>query len=198
MALNDDAVLTAAVGYVYTAPVGTAAPAAADLDTIDLLDTTTWGTGLDAWIPTGHTSRGDMPEFGFDGGDSEIRGTWQKKKLAEITTEDPVDYLTIFLQQFDEGSLTLYYGENASTVAGEFAVASGSKAVERAILVVIVDGEDRVGFHAHKASVKRDDAIQLPVDDFASLPVRATFLDHENNPLFKWINEDLFPNVQTP
>ncbi|QBP31410.1 major capsid protein [Mycobacterium phage Miramae] len=195
MALNDDAVLTAAVGYVYTGPVGTAAPAAADLDGLSLLNTTSWGNGLTAWIPTGHTSRGDMPEFGFDGGDSEIKGTWQKKKLAEVQTEDPVDYLTIYLQQFDEGSLTLYYGENASDVAGEFAVASGSRAVERAVLVVIEDGDVRVGFHAFKASVKRDDAIQLPVDDFASLPVRATFLDYEDKPLFKWINEDLFPNV---
>ncbi|QHB38053.1 major tail protein [Mycobacterium phage Noelle] len=195
MALNDDAVLTAAVGYVYTGPVGTPAPAAADLDGLTLLDTASWGTGLELWLPTGHTSRGDMPEFGFEGGDSEIKGTWQKKKLAEVTTEDPVDYLTIFLQQFDEGSLTLYYGENASDVAGEFAVASGSKAVERAVLVIIEDGDVRVGFHAFKSSVKRDDAIQLPVDDFASLPVRATFLDYQDKPLFKWINEDLFPNV---
>ncbi|ATN88095.1 major tail protein [Mycobacterium phage Cindaradix] len=195
MALNDDAVLTAAVGYVYTGPVGTAAPAASELDALNLIDTTSWGTGLTAWLPTGHTSRGDMPEFGFDGGDSEIKGTWQKKKLAEVQTEDPVDYLTIYLQQFDEGSLTLYYGENASDVAGEFAVASGSRAVERAVLVVIEDGDVRVGFHAFKASVKRDDAIQLPVDDFASLPVRATFLDYQDKPLFKWINEDLFPNV---
>lgn len=46
--------------------------------------------------------------------------------------------------------------------------------------------------------MKRDDAIQLPVDDFASLPIRATFLDHPGFPLFKWVNEDLFPNVQTP
>ncbi|AEJ94509.1 major tail protein [Mycobacterium phage Achebe] len=195
MALNDDAVLTAAVGYVYTGPVGTEAPAAADLDDLNLLDTASWGTGLTAWLPTGHTSRGDMPEFGFEGGDSEIKGTWQKKKLAEVTTEDPVDYLTLFLQQFDEGSLTLYYGENASTVAGEFAVASGSKAVERAVLVIIEDGDVRIGFHAFKSSVKRDDAIQLPVDDFASLPVRATFLDYQDKPLFKWLNEDLFPNV---
>ncbi|AOT24679.1 major tail protein [Mycobacterium phage Stasia] len=195
MALNDNAVLTAAVGYVYTGPVGTAAPAAADLDGLNLLDTASWGTGLELWLPTGHTSRGDMPEFGFEGGDSEIKGTWQKKKLAEVTTEDPVDYLTIFLQQFDEESLTLYYGENASTVAGEFAVASGSRAVERAVLVIIEDGDVRVGFHASKSSVKRDDAIQLPVDDFASLPVRATFLDHDNEPLFKWLNEDLFPNA---
>ncbi|AOT25476.1 major tail protein [Mycobacterium phage BabyRay] len=194
MALNDDAVLTAAVGYVYTAAVGTAAPAAAELDTLNLTNTSLWTpTG---WDSVGHTSRGDMPEFGFDGGDTEVRGTWQKKKLREVTTEDPVDYLLIYLHQFDEDALALYYGPNASTTAGEFAVSGSADPTEKAFFVVIEDGDVRIGFHAAKASVRRDDAIQLPVDEFASLPVRATFLNHNSEPLFKWINEDLFPNSQ--
>ncbi|ACU41773.1 major tail protein [Mycobacterium phage Morrow] len=196
MALNDEAVLTAAVGYVYTGPVGTAAPSAAELDDLDLESPSSWTAT--SWDSIGHTSRGDMPEFGFDGGDSEIKGTWQRKKLREVTTEDPVDYLTLFLHQFDEDALSLYYGKNASTTAGEFAVSGKSDPTEKAFFVVIEDGDVRIGFHSAKASVKRDDAIQLPVDDFASLPIRATFLDHPGFPLFKWVNEDLFPNVQTP
>ncbi|ASJ79537.1 major tail protein [Mycobacterium phage Kalnoky] len=194
MALNDDAVLTAAVGYVYTAPVGTAAPTPAQLKTLNLTDTGLWTpTG---WDSIGHTSRGDMPEFGFDGGDTEVRGSWQKKKLREVTTEDPVDYLTLFLHQFDEQAFELYYGANASTTPGVFGVSAASgDPTEKAFLVVIVDGDERVGFHAHKASVRRDDAIQLPTDDFAALPVRATFLQHNNELLFSWINEDLF-NVE--
>lgn len=196
MALNDEAVLTAAVGYVYTGPVGTAAPSAAELDDLDLESPSSWTAT--SWDSIGHTSRGDMPEFGFDGGDSEIKGTWQRKKLREVTTEDPVDYLTLFLHQFDEDALSLYYGKNASTTAGEFAVSGKSDPTEKAVFVVIEDGDVRIGFHSAKASVKRDDAIQLPVDDFASLPIRATFLDHPGFPLFKWVNEDLFPNVQTP
>ncbi|AEK07388.1 major tail protein [Mycobacterium phage Rockstar] len=195
MALNDNAVLTAAVGYVYTAPVGTAAPTASALDTINLADTSTWGAGLTVWDSVGHTSRGDMPEFGFDGGDTEVRGTWQKKKLKEVTTEDPVDYLLIYLHQFDEDALALYYGPNASSTPGEFAVSGSADPTEKAFFVVIEDGDVRIGFHAAKASVRRDDAIQLPVDEFASLPVRATFLNHNSEPLFKWINEDLFPNA---
>ncbi|ASZ75455.1 major tail protein [Mycobacterium phage Kimona] len=196
MALNDDAVLTAAVGYVYVGPVGTAVkPTATEIDTLDLEDPSAWSTAT-GWVSVGHTSRGDMPEFGFDGGDTEVRGTWQKKKLREVTTEDPVDYLTIFLQQFDEDALTLYYGANASTTPGEFGVSGTAAPAEKALLVVIEDRDVRIGFHASKASVRRDDAIQLPVDEFASLPVRATFLNEGSNPLFTWINEDLFPNAQ--
>jgi len=193
MALNDNAVLTAAVGYVYFAPVGTAAPAAADLDGLNLEDPSGWTAA--GWVNAGHTSEGDLPEFGFDGGDTEVRNTWQKKKLREVQTEDPVDFLTVFLQQFDETAMELYYGPNASSTAGEFAVsAAGVQPVEKAVLVVIVDGDVRVGFHASKASVKRDDSIQLDTEDFGSLPIRCTFLSHSTNPLFKWINEDLFPN----
>lgn len=196
MALNDDAVLTAAIGYIYTAPVGTAAPTPAAVDTLNLNDTSTWGTGLTVWGGTGHTSENDLPEFGLDGGDSTVRGTWQKKKLREVTTKDPIDFLTIHLQQFDEENLELYYGPNASVTPGVFGVAAAAGVhTERAVFVVIMDGAFRVGFHAHKASVKRDASIKLATDDFASLPVKATFLQHNTELLFSWINDDLFNPV---
>lgn len=192
MALNDAAVLTAAVGHVFTAPAGTAPPSPTLLATLNLSDPASW-TGATGYDSVGHTSRGDMPEFGYEGGDSEVKGSWQKKKLREVTTEDPVDYLTMFLQQFDEEAFNLYYGENASETPGVFGVsAAGNKQSEKAFLVVIEDGGVRLGFHVHKASVKRDDSIQLPVDDFASLPIRATFLQHNDELLFSWISEDLF------
>lgn len=191
MAENDTAVLTAAVGYVYVAPVGTAAPTPSALKTLTLT------SPPGAWKSVGHTSRGTLPEFGFDGGDSEIKGSWQKKKLREIQSEDPIDYLTVVLHQFDEDALSLYYGENASSTTGVFGVASGSAPVEKAVFVVIEDGDVRLGFHAHKTSVKRDDAIELPIDDLAALPVRFTFLDYNSELLFSWVNQDLF-NVAVP
>lgn len=195
MAENDDAVLVAAVGYVFTAPPGTAAPSPAALKTINLKDPSTWGTGLTVWESSGHTSRGTLPEFGFDGGDSEVKGSWQKKKLRDVTSEDPIDYVTVNLHQFDEHALGLYYGPNGSTTTGVFGVKTG-QTNEKAVFIVIEDGPLRLGHHAHKASVKRDDAIDLPVDDLAALPVRFTYLDYEDELPFSWINEDLF-NVDT-
>lgn len=190
MAQNDDAVLTAAVGYVYVGPVGTAAPSPADILTLDLEDPSAWASA--GWASVGHTSRGTLPEFGFEGGESEMKGSWQKKKLREIQKDDPVDYLTVILHQFDQDALSLYYGENGSTVDGVFGVKSGVSPAEKAGLVVIQDGDLRLGFHFHKASVKRDDAIELPIDDFAALPVRFTFLDYNDELLFSWISQDLF------
>ncbi|MGW6624203.1 phage tail tube protein [Nocardia sp. NPDC055002] len=285
MALNDKSVITAAVGYVFTAPIGTAAPSPTELESVDpatfgaqvqtltltgtatagtftltsgtataplpynataaqvqaalealpsigvgnVIATGTLSTGIkinivgklqgqalaaitvaasltgttpvlavvitkapNGWSNIGHTSRGDMPEFGFDGGDAEVRGTWQNQALREVVTEQAADYLTLFLHQFDTASFELYYGANSSATPGVFGVSGATQVNERAFLVIIVDGETKVGFYSPKASVRRDDAIQLPSDEFASLPIRATFLKHAANDLFQWISADLF------
>lgn len=151
-------------------------------------------TAGSGWKPVGHTSRGTLPEFGFEGDNTEIRGSWQKKKLREIQTDDPIDYLTVVLHQMDKDSLALYYGPNASSTSGIFGVTSASQNsnLEVAGLVVIVDGTQRLGFHFSKAAVKRDDKIDLPIDDLAALPIKFTFLDYNTELLFSWINEDLF------
>ena len=280
MTINDNAVLTAAVGWIYTAPVGTARPTpaaltamnpetfgvspalvtvtgtggtftltiggqttapiaynatAAVVDTaIELLSSvgtggatvtgTTASTGLTititnpvfvgsisgsaalvtgpgadisvvstGWRNVGHTSRGDLPEFGFDGGDAEVKGTWQNESLREVVTDPVADYLTLMLHQFDTESLELYYGADASPTAGVFGVGNGNVApIERALLVVIVDGPRKLGFYSPKASLRRDDAVSLSVDEFAQLPVRATFLKHSAEAKFEWIAEGLF------
>ena len=150
-------------------------------------------TALNGWVPAGHTSRDDMPEFGFDGGDTEVKGTWQNAQLREVTTEQAADYLTMFLHQFDTSSFELYYGTNDSATPGVFGVSGGNAVpLEKAVLVIIVDGNTRVGFYAPKASIRRDDSIGMPVDDFATLPIRATFLKLGANNLFEWVSEDLF------
>lgn len=289
MALNDNAVVTAAVGYVYKAAVGTARPTPAELDamnpetfgsqtyTLKVTGSPTSGTfvvkvddvptsalpanagpsqvqnaiealegigagnitvsgtsiqdaeGLEialvgrlqgasrditvtgtltggtapavavelkaapnGWENTGHTSRGDMPDFGFEGGDAEIRGTWQNARLREVVTEAVADYLTLFLHQFDTDTFELYYGANASAEKGIFGVSGDASVNEHAFLVVIVDGPNRIGFYVPKASVRRDDSIQMPVDDFTAFPIRATFLKLGTRNLFEWISEDLF------
>ena len=194
MAYNDAAVLTASTGYVYIGDVDNAAPAPADIADLDLVDTAGWtATG---WVDLGHTSRGDLPEFGFDGGESEVKGTWQNEKLRNVVSETPVDYVTIVLNQFDEDALALYYGANASVSPGIFGVGGGEASVEQALFVVIEDGETRLGFWAPKASITRDDSITLAVDEFSALPIRATFLTSGTSAsLFEWISPDLYPNV---
>ena len=271
MAFNDNAVFTASTGYVYTAPVGTAAPTPRQLkyfdpetfgahqftlrvggkgtytltvagETTDPLEadaspseiqaalerlgsvgtanvvvagtSTTEGVNVSfvgerfgetvelegsdgatvtelskpsGWDPIGHTNNDDLPEFGYDGGDSETRGSWQKKVLRTITTETPVDYVTVKAIQFDQDTLEFYYGKNASKAANVFGVDSpNSSDVERAILIVLKDGPFAIAFSAAKAGMRRDESITLENDDFASLPLRATFVKHPGRHLFEW------------
>jgi hypothetical protein len=293
MALHDNAVVTAALGYVYVGPVGTARPSPADLKTMDVLtfgsDTSytlvvtgaptggtftlkTGGTGAGtetgaiafnatgdqiraelekltaigtgnvigkgtladpagvtitdvgklqtgsavalsatttgltggttpgvtvtkvplaaggAWKNIGHTSRDDLPEFGFDGGDTEVRGSWQNASLREVVTEQAADYCTIRLLQFDADAMELYYGLNKSTTPGVFGVADGTAVpVEKSLFMVIVDGAHRVGFYSPKSSFRRDDSIQLAVDEFAAFPIRATFMSSGSPTKYEWL-----------
>jgi len=145
---------------------------------------------VNGWKTVGHTSREEMPEFGYDGGDSEVRGTWQNAQLRRVQTEVPADYVTMQLHQWDALGLSLYYGPNASATPGVFGFDGGVvEANEYALLIVIIDGNTKVGFHASKADIGRDDAISTPVDEFATLPIRATFLKMPGRLLFSWISE---------
>ena len=273
MAFNDNAVFTASTGFIYTAPVGTAAPTPQQLKNFDpetfgfssaslkatgttevvfspqsaqeakvpatasaaevqeALNKKVLGANGDAvvrgntlkegltvsflsgrfavnlpndvirvtgaawsdvtqpsgWEPIGHTANDDLPEFGYDGGDSETKGSWQKKVLRTITSETPVDYMTLKAIQFDPDTLEYYYGKNASRVANVFGVDSPNASdVERAILVVLKDGKYSIAFSAAKAGLRRDESISLENDEFATLPLRATFVKHPGRHLFEW------------
>ena len=219
MPINDRAVITAATGFIFTAPVGTAAPTPTELAALatpkllleagvdDVVVDPDAGDGKTArnavadtkntlpvaWVNVGHTSRDDLPEFGYDGGDLETRGTWQNESLREVETKPVADYLVFKLHQFDSGAFELYYGKDASAVAGVFGVAGGTTVpVEKALFILIVDGQNKIGFHAHKASFRRDDAVELATDEFAALPIRATLLRHNTEVKFSWINKDFF------
>ncbi len=186
MALNDNAVLTAATGYIFTAPEGTAPPTPQAVESFDP------ATGFPTWNNIGHTSRDDLPEFGYEGGDTETKGTWQSEALKTVVKEAAVDYVTWKLHQFDEEGLSLYYGQaNGSTTTGEFKVTGTGAATRRALLIVIVDGPTAIAFYAPKVDIRRSDAIELAVDEFSKLPLRATFLkDTTKNELFRWISLD--------
>lgn len=146
------------------------------------------------WLNVGHTSREDLPEFGFEGGETETRGSWQNAAVKEVVTEVTVDYVTINLHQFDEDSLELYYSQanHLSAAVGEFWVTDAATAtIEKAILIVIVDGDAKIAFYARKSSVRRSEAIGMEVDNFAVLPIRATFLKDGNWELYRWISQDI-------
>jgi hypothetical protein len=186
MPINPNAVILPAKGYIYTAPVGTAAPTPAAIDSFDPT------TGLSGWDNLGHTARDELPVFGFDGGDTEVLGTWQNASFREVVTEVATDYVTFNAHQFDEDTLGLYYGvTDPGSTDGVFAVSEVSVTpVERALLIVITDGSTHIAMHATRVSIRREDSIELAVDEFAYLPLRATFLKNDTDPILSWISLD--------
>lgn len=191
MALNDNAVVLPAVGYIYVAAVDTASPTPAEIEAFDP------DTGLVGWTQLGHTSRDDLPVFGFDGGDAETLGSWQNASLRRVTTEAAQDFVTFNALQLDETILSYYYGvTNPGSTVGKFDVSEASvSGIETALVIVIVDGDATVGFHASKVSMGREDSIELAIDEFVAVPLRASILKSGSNPLFSWLSFDTGVNL---
>jgi hypothetical protein len=180
----DSAVITPGTGFIFFAAPGTARPADALIESyVPMTD-----DHFPGYVSAGHTSRDDLPQFGFDGGDSEVQGTWSNASFREVVTEAPNDFVTFNALQFDEQILSLYYGVTDATPGDGVIVVNDAptQTIERALLVVIVDGPRRVAFHASSASIRREDAIQLATDSFAAFPLRATFLKLPATPIYSW------------
>lgn len=192
--LNDKAVITPSRGFIFTAPVGTEAPTPAEISAFNPDEEATYFSG---WDVIGHTARDELPQFGFDGGDTEARGTWQNANLREVVTEVAADYVTFNVHNFDQIGLGYYYGvEDPGTTPGRFDVQDApTKGLERALLIVIMDGDVNIAFYAPKVSIRREDAIELDVENLAYLPLRATILKLTGSPLMSWISEDTGVNI---
>lgn len=190
MALNKEAILLAAKGYVFTAPVDTAPPSPADVAAF------TDGSNLTGWENIGHTSRDELPTFGYDGGDTETLGSWQMASLRVVQTEAITEYVTFNLHQFDEAALSLYYGQaDGGDTEGMFAIQSApTQGTDRALLIVIVDGDSKIAFYASNANIRREAEIELAVDELAFLPLRATFQESTTQPMMAWISDHIAVN----
>jgi hypothetical protein len=190
MALNDNAVVLPAVGYIYVAAVDTASPTPAAIEAFDPT------TGIVGWTQLGHTSRDDLPVFGFDGGDAETLGSWQNASLRRVTTEAAQDFVTFNALQLDEQILSYYYGiSNPGSTVGKFDVTASTGGIETALLIVVVDGDATIGFHASKVSMGREDSIELAIDEFVAVPLRASILQSGSLPLFSWLSYDTGVNL---
>lgn len=158
--------------------------------------TATVTTAVNGWINLGHSSRTKLPEFGYDGGKLNMKGSWQKQRLRQIRDNNPIeDSVKASLEQWNRTTLELYFGADAANTAGIFGVSGDFDPVEKAFLVVLVDQEVNLGCYASKASIARDAAVDIPIDDFSSLPVAATFLNMGTRRLYDWISNDLFGPV---
>jgi hypothetical protein len=189
MALNDDAVLVPGKAHILTGTVGAVTkPTLAALTTF-AGDTATPPAGF---TDIGHTDLEDVLTFGQEGGETEVKGSWQNPSLRETTTAEAIDYYVIkSLQVLDNDALTLYFGGGDATVANEFALPDSPAPQERAALVVFLDGATPLGFFTPKVSIRREDAIEVANDDFMKMPLRFTVVKASGEKKAIWIGDPL-------
>lgn len=167
MALIDAAAVIASGGYIYVAPTATAKPAT-------ITDPLSPGEG---WESVGHTSLDELPEFGRDGDEPSTLGSWQNKKLRVINPD--VTYTVTFNSvQANETTYQLYFGAGAGATQGDgsFRIPASPTAQEKAILVIIVDGENYLPLWHPRVSLLGSDAVSLATDQFVTFPITGTFL----------------------
>lgn len=167
MALIDNAAVVASGGYIYVAPTATAKPT----EITDPLS-----PGVD-WESVGHTSLDEMPEFGRDGDEPSTLGSWQNKKLRVINPD--VTYTVTFNSvQANETTYQLYFGAGASATQadGSFRIPASPQAQEKALLVIIVDGDQYLPLWHPRVSLLGSDAVSTATDQFVTFPITGTFL----------------------
>lgn len=153
-------------------------------------------TAASGWINLGHTSRTKLPEFGYEGAKLEMKGSWQKQRLRQVWGAQPIeDSVKVELEQWNRRTLELYFGADVAEEDGVFGVSGDWTPVEKAFLTVLVDQEVNLGCYASKASIARDAAVGIPIDDFSVLPVKAAFLNMGTRRLYDWISNDLIGPV---
>ncbi|MGW7270813.1 phage tail tube protein [Streptomyces sp. NPDC054864] len=167
MALIDDAAIVAAGGFIFVAPADTAKP-----ETIT--DPKNPGAG---WESVGHTSLDELPEFGRDGDDPEVKGSWQNSKLRQTTPD--VTYSVTF-QSIQSTSLTyqMYFGAGPAAVQADksFRIPATPVPQVKALLVILADGTNYLPLYHPRVSLLGSDAVGMEADDFVTYPIKGTFL----------------------
>lgn len=168
MAEIENSVIQPAGGYIFVAPVGTEKPTITDPT----------APGVD-WESVGHTSLDELPEIGRDGDDPETLGSWQNSKLR-VTAPD-VTY-SITFQSIQSAGLTyqMYFGagEGAIQTDGSFRIPAKPVAQEKALLLVIVDGENFLPLWHPRVSLLGSDAVGMDPEGFVTYPIRGTLLGY--------------------
>ena len=177
MALNDSAVMIPGQGFIHLAPVATPEP-------------DDYVNPASPWENLGHTSIEDNVTITRDGGDSEIKGTWQNPNLRE--RREPVNFIVNFTaHQFDDTVLGLYFGGGDDTVAGRFGVTTTTGATERAMMIRIVDGGQSVGLYVPKVSITSEDDAEADVEELFGFPLKATVLQVTGSNLIDFVSPNL-------
>ena len=200
MPFNDDAVLMPGRGNVLVADVDgfteTDFPTVAQLE-----EYAADYTKLPAKFRSlGHTSSEDLPAWDGDGGDTEVKGSWENSKLREVPKDVESNWFAVKAWQFDNEIMSLYSGGGDASKEGQFRSPKTKKYPELVALIVYIDASGHVvGELVPRNSVRKDDVIEHKTDEFSSIPLRFTTLTPANGlPEHVWIGRNFGSAAAAP
>ena len=89
--INDLALLIPGRGNVLVGAAEAAVPSFASI----VAYAANFSTAIPGFATLGHTDPEDLPEWGGDGGDTEVRRTWERLAVREVTTDPPARAVTV-------------------------------------------------------------------------------------------------------
>lgn len=171
MALNDNSTLVVKTGRFYIAPVGTASPT-------NLLAPDT------PWEEIGHTSVEDILSWATEGGETTTLASLQSPSLRSTSSARTESFTTTLLQ-WDEATLPFYFGDNMELIPGSgilMGVNSNPTPVEKALLIVLRDGQNAFPIYAPSVSIARADDLSIDsTEDLAGLPIQISLKNYQGN-----------------
>jgi hypothetical protein len=180
VALNDSALVIPGVGFIYTAPPGTARPVNPKAPPAP-------------WLDNGHTSE-DGLTITFEISTTKRR-TWRSRAGVRVSVDEVNFTLGWIGLQIDNDTLTLYFGGGDVSAPGVFGVVKNPRPVEKALFIRLVDGDAEIDLFVAKAAIVAAGESTAGPEGFASCPLTADVLDDDAAAhLADW----LAPHLGTP
>ena len=166
-------------GAIFTAAPLTDAPAYKSM-TPDMP-----GTG---WTSLGHTSKDNAVALSKDGGDVTQFDSWWTAAIAVIYGANSWK-INVNALQIDAGVLDLAFNGTVDTDGG-YIVPAAVEAVDKALFVLAIQGDKRMGLYLPKVSITLGDAPSFDPTKLFEIPLTAAVLADENT-LMKWYHPGL-------
>lgn len=167
--LANSKIQIAGIGHVYYGAVDTAAP---NIDGYKFGDGTTLESSGWTWL--GDTSSENLIEFETDGGDTNTKRTWDRQGVRS-TREDVTNKVTINAVNLGEDVMKVAFPGSTYDPALRAWDIELDAASERAILVVVVDGQLVSGYLFRRVSLAGS-MPSLSLDNFTEVKVSGTLL----------------------
>lgn len=169
--LADAAITIAGRGHVYTADVDAPTPDVTSYKFNGGADITV-DTKKFTWL--GDTSSENMIEFETDGGDVNVKRTWDREAVRGVK-ESVTNTLTIQSVNLSGRALAVAFpGSQMDPTTKYYGLEPGSES-EKAVLIVVEDGDLASAFYFPRVQLSGS-LPKLQLDEFAEMEIKGTLL----------------------